>query len=452
MRLLTILCLSAGTAAAGSAEEIGPFDATPPTPVAPECVRKGTLIQATPVAAFGAKVYLVTWSDGSRMTDHETADIYCARVEPKTGRCLDPKGIAVCRAKGLQGRPAVAFHGTTFLVVWEDLRSGTDHDVYAARVTEDGEVLDPDGFAVIRRPNNQAWPAVAVADGQYVVAWMDARQYPVYGIYFARVTTGGKVRDTEGIPVDIEDPARIAMARPPGETWLGDRAYWWRDLASRTAPTLASNGRQCLAVYVREYPFAGSSRPGLAAALISPAEGTVTKPVRVTGGPSPAWTGTGWALGGPAWKGGWTPTPLLGAAFLPETPVETSEADATLDVVAAFGGGYNVGKGSTASFPSSAAFNGTNAIVAMQYAWRERGRDRSPRFAILLVRVSTAGAFRVLDEKPVALVTATSPRCVNHPTLAAGPKGECLIAYEEDIAVDRCVVVTRVLTERTSGG
>jgi len=448
MRLLTILWFTVGVAAAGPAEEVGPFSATPQSPVAPGCVRDGALIQATPAAAFGTKVYLVVWSDGSRMTGKETADIYCARVEPKTGRSLDPKGIPVCRAQGLQGRPAVAFDGTNFLVVWEDLRNGTDHDVYAARVTEDGKVLDPDGFAVSKRPNNQAWPAVAFADGQYLVAWMDARQYPVYGIYFARVSTAGKVRDADGLPIDVEDAAKIAKATPPGETWLGDKAYWWRDLASRTAPAFASNGKQCLVVYMREYPFAGSGRPGLTAALVSPADGRVTKPVRVAGGPSPAWTGAGWALGGPAWKGGWTPTPLLGAAFLPETPVETKEAGATLDVVAAFGGGYNVGKGSTASFPSSVAFNGTNAIVAMQYAWRKRGRDRAPHFAILLVRVSTAGEFKVLDEKPIALVEAKSPQFVNHPTMAAGPKGECLIAYELDTPVDRCAVVAQIVRER----
>ena len=139
-------------------------------------------------------------------------------------------------------------------------------------------MLDPDGFPIVRRPSNQAWPAVAFAAGRYVAAWMDARQYPVYGIYFARVSRDGKALDPDGLPLDIEDPAKIAKVRPAGETWLGDRQYWWHDLASRTAPAIASNGTSCLVVYQREYPFAGSGRPGLTAALVRAEDGTVTIP------------------------------------------------------------------------------------------------------------------------------------------------------------------------------
>ena len=445
MRVVVLLLASLGLMA--DAAEPGGLVLGEPVSVAPECVRDGALVQATPAVAFGKKVYLVAWSDGSRMLGKETADIYCARLDPASGKSLDPKGIAVCTAPDLQSRPAVAFDGTNFLVAWEDLRNGTDHDIYAARVTEDGKVLDPDGFAVIKRPNNQAWPTVAFAAGNYVVAWMDARQYPVYGIYFARVTPEGKVLDPEGRPLDVEDDAKIAKLKPQGDTWLGDKAYWWHDLASRTCPTAASNGASVLVVYVKEYPFAGSGRPGLAAALIRGADATVTKPVRVAGGPSPAWTGEGWALGGPAWKGGWTPTPLLGAAFLPEMPVETKDPGATVDVVAAFGGGYNVGKGSTASFPSCAASNGRSTLVAMQYAWRDKGREKRPNFAILAVRVATEGEFSVLDAKPAVIASAASPSSVNHPALAAGPGGEWLLVYQEDSAVDRCVIVARTIKE-----
>jgi hypothetical protein len=431
--------------------------------VAPDCVRDGALIQAAPAVAFGKKAYLVAWSDGSRMLGKETADLYCARVEPSTslgpgpgtGKSLDPKGIVVCKAGNLQSRPAVAFDGTNFLVAWEDLRNGTDHDIYAARVTEEGKVLDPDGFPIIKRPNNQAWPAVAFAGGHYVVAWMDARQYPVYGIYFARVTPEGKVLDTsaslsagsDGLPADIEDAAKIAKLKPAGETWMGDKDYWWHNLASRVCPAAASNGTSVLLVYTKEYPFAGSGRPGLAATLIRAADATVSQPVKVAGGPSPAWTGKGWALGGPAWQSGWTPTPFLGAAFLPETPVETKEAGATVDVVKAFGGGYNVGKGSTASFPSCAAFNGRNTLVAMQYAWREKAGDKRPVFAILALRVSADGEFKVLDPKPVVVASATSPESVNHPSIAAGPKGECLLAYQADSDVAKCLVIARTLRQ-----
>lgn len=453
MRLVTLLLVGISTAAV--AAELTVSEAVA---VAPECLRDGAIVQATPAAAFGKKVYLVAWSDGSRMLGKETADIYCARVEQGTGKSLDPKGIVVCKAENLQSRPAVAFDGTNFLIAWEDLRNGTDHDIYAARVTEEGKVLDPDGFPVIKRPNNQAWPAVAFAAGNYLVAWMDARQYPVYGIYFARVTPEGKVLDGEGIPADVEDAAKVAKLRPPGDTWMGDKDYWWHNLASRVCPAAASNGTSVLLVYTKEYPFAGSGRPGLAAVLVggaSPSHDTVgggpvprvSQPVKVAGGPSPAWTGKGWALGGPAWQSGWTPTPFLGAAFLPETPVETKEAGATVDVVKAFGGGYNVGKGSTASFPSAAASNGRSTLVAMQYAWREKSGDKRPVFAILALRVATEGEFKLLDPTPMTIASATSPQSVEQPAIAVGPRGEYLLAYQADTEVTKCAIMARILRE-----
>ncbi len=264
MRYLTAFFAALALGATSLAGEPGALNIGEAVAVAPECVRDGALLQAAPAAAFGKKVYLLAWSDGSRMLGKETADIYCARIEPGTGKSLDPKGIVVCKAENLQSRPAVAFDGTNFLIAWEDLRNGTDHDIYAARVTEEGKVLDPDGFPVVKRPNNQAWPAVVFSAGNYVVAWMDARQYPVYGIYFARVTPEGKVLDPEGLPADAEDAAKIAKVKPPGDTWMGDKDYWWHNLASRVCPAAASNGTSVLLVYTKEYPFAGSGRPGLA--------------------------------------------------------------------------------------------------------------------------------------------------------------------------------------------
>ena len=83
----------------------------------------------------------------------------------------------------------------------------------------------------------------------------------------------------------------------------------------------------------------------------------------------------------------------------------------------------------------------------MQYAWRKRGRDKRPHFAILLARVSVGDRLQVLDAEPVTAASAVSPACVNHPALAAGPRGECLLAYEHDAAVDRCLIVARMVKE-----
>ena len=51
--------------------------------------------------------------------------------------------IVISAAAGDEADAAVAFDGTNYLVVWQDQRGSTGRDIYAARVSPDGTVLDP---------------------------------------------------------------------------------------------------------------------------------------------------------------------------------------------------------------------------------------------------------------------------------------------------------------------
>jgi hypothetical protein len=160
----------------------------------------------TPTAAFGKDVYLVVWQSGrfgpgdlrNGFDGLGIGDIVGCRLD-KAGKPLDAKPFVICGAKDLQEHPKVAFGNGVFLVVWHDLRGGKDWDVYAARVSPDGKVLDSDGFLVAGGANNQACPRVAWDGRDFTVVWQDFRSDKYYEAYGARVSAEGKVADGQGV-------------------------------------------------------------------------------------------------------------------------------------------------------------------------------------------------------------------------------------------------------------
>jgi hypothetical protein len=153
--------------------------------------------QWSPALAFDGANFLVTWDDYRSGSDY---DIYAARVTPQ-GTVLDPSGIPVSTATSYEYLPAVAFDGANFLVTWEDGRSGSSYDIYAARVTPQGTVLDPNGIPVSTVADYQWYPALAFDGANFLVTWQDNRSDPSYDIYAARVTPQGTVLDPNGIPI-----------------------------------------------------------------------------------------------------------------------------------------------------------------------------------------------------------------------------------------------------------
>lgn len=71
-----------------------------------------------------------------------------------------PTGSGLQGAAGDQLHVAVAFDGSNYLVVWEDHRS-SGSDIYGARVTPAGTVLDPGGIAISAGSGDQINPAAA---------------------------------------------------------------------------------------------------------------------------------------------------------------------------------------------------------------------------------------------------------------------------------------------------
>jgi hypothetical protein len=172
--------------------------------------------QLFPDVAFDGVNALVTWQDRRNGSGY---DIYAARVSP-AGAVLDPQGLEISRAGASQRVPAIAFDGSNYLIVWQDNRNSESSDIYATRVDPSGTVLDPNGIQVSVAPDTQAAPSVAFSGSDYLVVWQDRRDPDSGNVYCCRVTPQAGVLDPDGIPVSTEPGLQAAprLAWTSGDT------------------------------------------------------------------------------------------------------------------------------------------------------------------------------------------------------------------------------------------
>lgn len=202
-------------------------------------VLNATYDQYTPaVAALGTN-YLVVAQDYRRSTSAAyNSDVYGARVSG-LGMLLDPVGFPICTNAGSQFRPAVAADGTNYLVVWEDY-DVDGSNIRAARVTGEGVVLDPVALVVSHAVNRQGNPTVTADGGGFVVAWQDHRESTGGNfearIRAARVSGDGTVLDAAGVPVSSGGGGQnLPCITSRGQDWLAV----WQDLRSNPDTVLS---------------------------------------------------------------------------------------------------------------------------------------------------------------------------------------------------------------------
>jgi hypothetical protein len=143
-----------------------------------------------PAVAFDGTNYLVVWED-DRADPHygfydTYADIYAMRVS-HDGVLLDPHGIPIASSRESEHKPAVAFGGGNYLVMWTE-GDYSARDIKGARVTPDGAVLDPAGIVISAAQGAQEQSAVTFDGANFVAVWEDGRGFPddVYAAAIAR--------------------------------------------------------------------------------------------------------------------------------------------------------------------------------------------------------------------------------------------------------------------------
>lgn len=192
--------------------------------------------QFLPSVTFDGIDYFVVWEDG-RAAGSNYSDIYAARVT-SSGLVLDPTGIPISTALYRQGAPSVAFDGTNYFTVWQDRRNDSSWDIYGARVTKSGLVLDPTGIAISTAPDSQISPTVIFDGMNYLVAWQDRRNGLSYDVYGARINPSGVVFDSFYISLRSGDQILPSLACSQSNQVFVTYSGWTDYINNRSVNTM----------------------------------------------------------------------------------------------------------------------------------------------------------------------------------------------------------------------
>jgi hypothetical protein len=162
--------------------------------------------QSAPALARGQTNLLVVWEDQRVVAER---GVFGTRLTPQ-GEILDPTGIPICTASGRQSWVNVAWGDPNYLVTWTDTRNGSG-EIYGARIDPQGNVLDVDGFPISTGPGWAGCPDVAWDGTNFLVVWShDRYDTASYDIYASRVTPQGEVLDPEGIQISFDPAMELA--------------------------------------------------------------------------------------------------------------------------------------------------------------------------------------------------------------------------------------------------
>lgn len=165
----------------------------------------------TPDVAFSGRKYLFVWRNNSL----SNANNYIA------GRIMNADGsfatgnFTIAEAPGRQLRPVAGWDGTSFVVAWDDQRNqgaffDERTDIYGARVSETGAVLDPAGFPIYVGPQGDATAALlSRTDGVSFVASARFETTGDFDSYRVGVTVLGL--DQTAVEASGDAPGRMAL-------------------------------------------------------------------------------------------------------------------------------------------------------------------------------------------------------------------------------------------------
>ena len=384
--------------------------------------------QSQPSVVFGNGRYFVAWEDRRA----GVADVYAARVTPAPN-VLDPDGILASSGVNGQYQPAIAFDGTNYLAAWSDGRRGAWYvnDIYAGRVNGAGDILDQGGFAVSAPRNGQSRPAVAFGGANYLLAWTNCwpsgeDQFCV--LYAARVTPDGDVLDPAGIPIHttypyystgpaiVFDGTNYLVVWANGGIWATRVSQGGHVLdpggirisTGGISPAVAFDGTRFLVAWQDyrsgyEFPDVYATRVRTDGTVVDSGGIAVAAADGAQKAPRIAFDGTNYLV---AWQGGsFEPTAVCAARVTPQ--------GAVLDPT-----GIQIASAGREATPA-VAFSAPDYLVV----WED---GRSSNSDVYAARVSPAG--QVLD--PSGIVISAASTAEDSRDVAAVPGGRFAVVYD----------------------
>ncbi len=145
----------------------------------------------TPVTVSDSTFSYTLWREGDEFT-HD-AGIYGSRVS-HNGTLLDAQPRLLSTALRAQSNPSVCSNGTEFLLVWQELCTGTGHDIYGIRIDSTGIRLQPRPFLIFSDSGDQRNHSSACGTSTYFASWNNGRKH--IGVSGAIVSQSGSTADT----------------------------------------------------------------------------------------------------------------------------------------------------------------------------------------------------------------------------------------------------------------
>lgn len=196
-----------------------------------------------PAVSWNGTNFLVTWL----LYYYGSQDIYAARVSAG-GSLLDTTPLPLAVAVELQNYPRVAWSGQDHLSVWTSNPSTNSSDVtlWGGRITPDGQLLD-EGNNTRIMGNISAKHSLIWVGTHYILVYHD--YLTGSGIYALRLDVEGKPMDL--VPRQLVAPQAGSVVSYHHASWHGDRlgiswveagTYYsvWNTMIARDLSTLAS--------------------------------------------------------------------------------------------------------------------------------------------------------------------------------------------------------------------